>query len=372
LIALRVLHTESSLDWGGPELRILTEAAGMRRRGHDVRIATSRQAPLFVQAERFGIPVLALPIRRPGAAGLLALRRALASERVDIVNSHGEVDSWLAALACRGWLGKQRPPALVHTRHCLSALSRGAATGWLYTRAMAEIVTTGEAIREQVIRASGVSPARVASIPTGVDLERFAPGDKTAARRMLQLPENVPLVGIVAPLRSAKGHRYLVEAMTLLSRRQTQLVIVGEGPQRDPLLHQVHALGLGSQVRFAGEQQDVAPWLRALDVFVLPSYAFEGVPQALLQAMAVGIPCVTTDAGSIGEAAIHDATALVVAKQNAVALAAGIERLLDAAELGARLTWSARERARSRFGIEAMLDAMEAVFRRAANGNRYR
>jgi len=372
-IALHVLHTESSLDWGGPELRILTEAAGMRRRGHDVRIASPRQAPIFAHAERFGIPVLPLPIRRAGAVGLLALRRALASERVDIVNSHGVTDSWLAALACRaGWLGKQRPPALVHTRHCLSPLPRGAATGWLYTRAMAEIVTTGEAIREQLIRAIGVSPARVASIPTGIDLERFAPGDKVAARRALQLPENAPLVGIVAPLRSAKGHRYLVEAMTLLARRETQLLIVGDGPQRAALRHQVHALGLGSRVRFAGEQQEVAPWLRALDVFALPSYAFEGVPQALLQAMAVGVPCVTTDAGAIGEVAIHDATALVVAKQNAVALAAGIERLLDAAALGARLTWSARERAQTRFGIDAMLDAMEAVFRRAADGNRYR
>ncbi len=372
-IALRILHTESSLGWGGPELRILTEAAGLRRRGHDVRIASPRQAPIFVEAERFGIPVLALPIRRAGALGLLALRRALESERVDIVHSHGTADSWLAALACRaGWLGKRRPPALVHTRHWMSPLPRGAATGWLYARAMAEIVTTGEVIRQQLIQATGVSPARVASIPTGIDLERFAPGDQQVARRALQLPDGVPLVGIVAPLHRAKGHRYLVEAMTLLTRRETRLLIVGDGPERASIQAQVRALGLGDTVRLAGAQQDVAPWLRALDIFALPSYADEGVPQALLQAMAVGIPCVTTDAGAIGEIAIDDTTALVVAKQNAVALAAGIGRLLDAAALRARLAWAARERVQSKFGIEAMLDAMEAVLRRAANGNRYR
>jgi glycosyltransferase involved in cell wall biosynthesis len=370
---VRILHTESSLGWGGPELRILTEAAGLRRRGHDVRIASTRHAPIFAAAERFGVPVLALPIRRAGAAGVVALRRALASERIDIVNSHGGSDSWLAALACRaGWLGKQRPPALVHTRHGLAPLPHGRATRWLYARAMAEIVTTGEALRAEVIRTTGVSPARVASIPTGIDLERFAPGDQVAARQALQLPANGPLVGIVAPLHSAKGHRYLVEAMTLLSRRETQLVIVGDGPERDALAAQVRALGLDARVRLVGEQQDVAPWLRAFDVFALPSYAFEGVPQALLQAMAVGVACVTTDAGAIGEIAINDLTALVVAKQNAVALAAGIDRLLDAAALRERLTWSARERAQSKFGIAAMLDAMEAVFRRAADANRYR
>jgi glycosyltransferase involved in cell wall biosynthesis len=370
---VRILHTESSLGWGGPELRILTEAAGMRRRGHDVRIASTRLAPIFTAAERFGVPVLALPIRRAGAVGVLALRRALENERIDIVNSHNGSDSWLAALACRaGWLGRRRPPALVHTRHCLAPLPRGAATRWLYAKAMAEIVTTGEALRQQIIGATGVSPARVASIPTGIDLERFAPGDKLAARRALQLPEKRPLVGIVAPLKSAKGHRYLVEAMTLLARRETELLIVGDGPERAGLAAQVRALGLAARVHLAGEQQDVAPWLRALDVFALPSYADEGVPQALLQAMSVGIPCVTTNAGAIGEIAINDVTALVVAKQNAVALAAGIDRLLDAAALGERLTWSARERAQTKFGIAAMLDAMEAVFRRAADGNRYR
>jgi glycosyltransferase involved in cell wall biosynthesis len=371
---LRILHTESSLGWGGPELRILTEAAGLRRRGHDVRIASPRRAPIFVAAERFGIPVFDLPLRRrAGARGLLALRRALESERIDIVNSHGTLDSWLAALACRaGWFGRRRPPALVHTGHGLSPPPRGAASRWLYARAMAEIVTTGEVLRQELILATGVSPARVASIPTGIDLKRFAPGESAQARDALHLPQGVPLVGIVAPLRRAKGHRYLVEALTLLARRDAQLVIVGDGAEGAALRAQVRDLGLDARVHFAGEQQDVVPWLQALDVFALPSCALEGVPQALLQAMAVGIPCVTTDAGAIGEIAIGDTTALVVAKQNAVALAAAIERLLDTPALRARLAWAAGERVQSKFGIEAMLDAMEAVLRRAANGNRYR
>ena len=61
---VRILHTESSLGWGGQEIRILTEAAGMRRRGHDVRLAAPRKAPIFDEAERFSVPVIALPIGR--------------------------------------------------------------------------------------------------------------------------------------------------------------------------------------------------------------------------------------------------------------------------------------------------------------------
>jgi len=370
---VRILHTESSLGWGGQELRILTEAAGLRRRGHDVRVASPREATIFSEAERFDIPVIALPIGRKGPVGLVALRRTLASERFDVVNSHSSTDSWLAGLACRAlWLGRRRPPALVRTRHISARVPTGAATRWLYTRATAEIVTTGDAIRQQLIVENGVSPARVTSIPTGIDLERFTPGDKPAARRALQLPEATPLIGIVATLRSWKGHRYLVEALTLSTHRDAQLVIVGGGPQADAIKAQVRALGLGARVRLVGNQWDVVPWLRAIDVFALPSYANEGVPQALLQAMAVGAPCVSTDAGAIGEIAISDATALVVAKQNAVALAAAIDRLLDDAALAERLVWSARDRVQTKFGIAAMLDRMETVFRRAADANRYR
>src|SRR5436190_20389398 len=150
----------------------------MRRRGHDVRVAAPRHAPIFDEAERFNVPVIPLPIERKTPLGLVALRRALSDERIDIINSHSSTDSWLAALACRAlWLGKRRPPALVRTRHISAPVPSGAATRWLYARATAEIVTTGEAIRQQLISVAGVSPARVTSIPTGIDLKRFAPGD---------------------------------------------------------------------------------------------------------------------------------------------------------------------------------------------------
>src|SRR6185369_16226472 len=168
-------------------------------------------------------------------------------------------------------------------------------------RATARVVTTGEALREQVMRETGLEPQRVLSVPTGVDLQRFSPGDQAAARAWLQLPANAPLVGIVATLRSWKGHRFLVEAMAGAGMEGAQLVIVGDGPGRDNLRAQIDALGLSARVRMAGNQADVVPWLRALDAFALPSYANEGVPQALMQAMAVGIPVVTTPVGAIGE-----------------------------------------------------------------------
>lgn len=363
---MHIVHTEASLGWGGQEIRILTEAAGMIARGHRVEIACPREARIFAEAPRFAVPVSALPIGRKRPRGVFALRRFLAAREVDAINAHSSTDAWLAALAARSL---SRPPPLVRTRHISAPVPHDAMTRWLYTKATAEIVTTGEAIRTQLIRDIGVAPSRISSIPTGIDPTHFGPADRDAARRSLGLPAGVPLIGIVATLRSWKGHRILVEAMPLLARRDAQLVIVGDGPQRDALRAQIGALGLTQRVTLAGNQNDVARWLAAFDIFALPSYANEGVPQALLQAMLMALPCVTTDAGAIGEAAIADHTAVVVAKENAVALAAGIDRVLGDPALARRIAAAARERVLSRFSLATMLDRMEAVFKRAVGGH---
>jgi len=118
-------------------------------------------------------------------------------------------------------------------------------------------------------------------------------------------------------------------------------------------------------VRFAGQQNDVAPWFAAFDVFVLPSYANEGVPQALLQAMFAGVPCVTTDAGAIPEIARDGDTATVVAKQDAAALAAGIDALLADPARAAAQAERARAFVAPRYTEAAMVERMEAVFRDA-------
>jgi glycosyltransferase involved in cell wall biosynthesis len=364
---MRILHTEASLGWGGQEIRILTEAAGLIGRGHAVELACPREARIFAEAPRFGVPATALPIGRKRLRGLAALRGFINTRPIDVINVHSSTDSWLSAIACRSM---RRPPALVRTRHISTLVPHDAMTRWLYARASAEIVTTGEAIRTQLLRDLGVDPARATSIPTGIDTRRFAPGDKLAARRALDLPQDAALIGIVATLRSWKGHRYLIEAIQLLSHDRAHLVVVGDGPQRGALERQIIDLGLARRVRLVGNQRDVAPWLAALDVFALPSYANEGVPQALLQAMLVGIPCVTTNAGAISEVAIDDVTALVVPKEHALALAGAIDRLLNDTGLGRRLAAVARKRTLEKFTLDVMLDRMEEVFRRASDERR--
>ncbi len=359
---LRILHTESSLGWGGQEIRVLTEARGIARLGHAVVLAAPAEARIAAEAPRFGVGTVAVPIARKGARGLLALRALIAKGRFDVVNTHSSTDSWLASLACMT-LGAA--PAIVRTRHISAPVPCNAPTRWLYGRA-ARIVTTGERLREQVIEETGVPPGRVVSIPTGIDLARFRPGGRAAACATLGLPPEAAIVGIVATLRSWKGHRYLIEACASLDRRDVRLAVVGDGPQREALEELAAGLGIADRVRFAGNCDDVVPWLQALDVFCLPSYANEGVPQALMQAMACGLPVVTTNVGSIGEIVEDGVNGIMVAPQDAAAIARALAALLSDTQLRARLADQALAAARERFGEDRMVEAMVREFAAAS------
>src|SRR5258707_1217049 len=108
---MRILHTESSCGWGGQEIRILEEAEGLARRGHDLLIATPPESRLCPEAQKRGFAVRALPIARKNLAGWRALRILLKTETLDLVNTHSSTDSWLVALARIGLKSAPGRPA---------------------------------------------------------------------------------------------------------------------------------------------------------------------------------------------------------------------------------------------------------------------
>lgn len=358
---MHIVHTESSQGWGGQEIRILEETRGLTARGHRVEIWANPGSNILSEAARLGINHRSLPIARKGMRGVLAMRRLLSEVRPDVVNTHSSTDAWLVALASAAL---SAPPVMVRTRHISAPVSRDVATRWLYNHASRHVVTTGERLREQLLRDLRLQPGHVTSVPTGVDGTRFQPGDSAAARRLLGLDVDARLIGIVATLRSWKGHLDLIDAFARLAALDPKLslVIVGDGPMRDPLVARVAQHGLAGRVRFAGRQAQPELWLQALDVFCLPSYANEGVPQAVIQAMLTGLPVVTTPVGSIAEAVTDGVTGLLVPPKDVAALAVAIRRLLADVTLARRLGSAARSEAAGRFNLDTMLHGMETVF----------
>ncbi len=361
--ALSILHTENSTGWGGQEIRILTEARGMQDRGHRVMLLTPADAEILPAAQKMGVPVTAIDIRKKRLGPLFSLRTWLAKHgnEYDVINTHSSTDSWLSAVAS---IGMNAPP-IVRTRHVSTAINNHASTRWLYTRATAHIVTTGEALREQLHRDNGYPLARMTSVRTGIDLAKFTPHDKSAMRAALGIDDR-PALGVLATLRDWKGHRDLLDAMVLLRAEfaDWQLIIIGDGPEKERLNHRIAELQLQKTVTMAGNQDNVPAWLSALDLLTLPSYGAEGVPQGIMQGMACGLAVVSTTVGAINEAVQHGETGLMVPPRDPEKLAEALGSLMRNADLRARMGAAGLLYARANFGIDVMLDKMQDVFTR--------
>ena len=355
---MRIVHTEASCGWGGQEIRILEESKGMIERGHDVLVLCPAESRILAEASRWSVRAQALPIGRKNLRGFFALRRWLASNPLDVLNTHSSTDSWLAALACATL--KNSPP-VVRTRHISAPIPDNAPTRWLYTKATRHIVTTGEALRQELIDSNGYPAAMITSIPTGIDPARFFPADKKNSREKLGLDVSSHYIGIVATLRSWKGHLYLLDAFAQLDAPGWKLLMVGDGPMRDVLQSRAAELGIADRTLFPGQQQNPEDWLRALDIFCLPSYANEGVPQALVQAMMTELPIVTTPVGAIPEVVGSNA-AVVIPERSAAALADAISALINDVARRAALGSVARREAIARYSLVSMLDGMLKIF----------
>jgi len=362
-----ILHTESSLGWGGQERRIMAEAAAMRRRGHQLLLACDTRSQLYPRAHKDGFTILPLSFGGwHNLTAFLALRRFLQTRRVDILNTHSSLDSWVGMLA---WRTLRNRPRLVRTRHLSTPVHGNWPTRRLYHAPQA-IITTGEHTREQLANRLGVPRDRIFSIPTGISLEEFAPREPDPElRRLLEIPADALIIGSVAVLRSWKGHVFLLEALKELRREglPAYLVVVGEGPYRVIIEEKVAELNLAPWVRLTGYQEEVAPWLALMDAVVLASYANEGVPQALLQALAMEKPVVGTDVGGIPEVVLPGKTGLLTPPRDSRALAKALRCLLTDPEYGRRLGRQGRQLAMENFSLEQMAQAVEQVYQIVVN-----
>lgn len=347
------------MGWGGQEIRTLTEAAGMIHRGHQVSLLCPPNAQIFAAAQTRNIPVQAANMGRKNLYGLWAVYKRLRQQPVDVVITHSSTDSWLTAVACQIL---SSPPPVIRLRHISAPVHNNFPSQWLYSKGCAHIITTGECIRTQLINNNGIAADHITSIPTGIDLDRFIPGNKKEVRQKLGLPESDHIIGIIATLRSWKGHLNLIEAFTQLQNPNgIHLLIVGDGPMRSTLEAMVEQYHLQEKVIFTGNQENTVPWFQAIDTFVLPSYANEGVPQALRQAMACELPVIGGNCGGIPETITDGKTGLLFTPKDIPALVSAIQKLMNDAKLAARMGSAARNAAQQQFTIKTMLDRMDTV-----------
>lgn len=172
---------------------------------------------------------------------------------------------------------------------------------------------------------------QVVNTPTGIAFDRFSPShSRENVRQALNVPAGAFLVLMVGVIRSVKRHEVALRAFRLFLGRHPAacLVLAGEGPMEEQTKQLSAELGLGERARFLGHREDVPDLMAAADVLLLTSRS-EGVPQAVTQALGLGVPVVATAAGGVPERVIHERTGLLVPPENPEAVAAALSRIAD-------------------------------------------
>lgn len=194
-----------------------------------------------------------------------------------------------------------------------------------------------------VLRSMLPSPA-VSVIPNGIDLQRFRPGDKAAARAAFNLDPAWRIVGTAGRLVAVKGHEVLIRAASELPD-DCHVAIAGDGEEREPLQALARTLGVASRIHFLGHLDTVEAVLPAFDVFCLPSHN-EGFPRSIIEAQAAGLPVVATNVGALAEA-VCPLSGRIVPSGNPAALAQALRDVLARPPLvpprdfvAARFSWA--------------------------------
>lgn len=362
---VRILHTESSTQLGGQEFRTLREAEGMIQRGHSVLLAVPPGSRLLQLADRCHIPVA--PVRfSKSRYGPLVVECAhlIRDHGIQVVNTHNSVDSWTGGIAAR-WSRKK--PVVVRTRHRSTPVSNTVRHRVLYKTLPDAVVTTGEAVRQHLVKQLSIPESTIVSIPTGVDLGRFYPARRSGTfRAQWGISSQHVLIGTVAFLRNYKGLDDFVDAAAVVMRRhpEARFLIVGDGPEEMRLRRKIHERGVTTRVLLTGFQEDIPTILMDLDLFVLASIGGEGLPQSVTQAMAMERPVIATSVGSVGEVVRDEVTGLLVSPRAPAELAGAIDRLIGDPALRDRFGKAGRELIASHYTFQQMLDRTEALYDR--------
>ena len=294
---------------------------------------------------------------------LLQMLRRMRRERVHIVHTflfHSDnLGRTLAHLAKVPVIISSVRATNIRKRYWMLALDRS-------TAPLADaVVAVSHRTLEYAIVHEGVSSDRSLVIPNGIDtssLDYTISGERV--RRELGIAPDQPVVGTTGRLHEQKGHRFLLEAAATILKQmpRTVFLIAGFGPLREKLERMAESLGVAEQVKFLGYRTDVPELLAAMDLFVLSSL-YEGMSNALLEAMAMAKPCVASDVDGNVELVVDGVTGILVPASNSAALAAASLKLLKSPEEARAMGLRGRERVEKEFSLDRTIKEHGRLYR---------
>ncbi len=374
----RILLLNTQMEAGGAQKASLELAKGLKEMGHDVSVATLYDKADYVRefSNRYGLRIVDLHMKTEGGftantrhflKGFFQLRRVLLEEKIDILQTFDFYSNAVGPLAARS----------AHIPVCVTSQrnsSRGAKR-WLRTlirfitnsRLVQMMTAVSEQTRGESVDDGGIHPDKVITIYNGIDVQRFAlqisEQERSALLREIGIAEPAIVVTTVARLHPQKGHHYLLQAVpaVLKALPDAHFLFVGEGPLDSQIKEEISEAGLTANIHLVGARSDIPQLLAISQLFVLPSL-WEGLPNVLLEAMAAGLPVVSTDVDGCAEVVVNGETGLLVSPASIDQLAEAIVRILGDELLATRFGAAGRERAELSFSQEKNLSSYVSLY----------
>ena len=372
-LPLHVLHVLTNLGgFGGIQEYVTNLVTRLDRNKFQVEIAVGPgDGPCLSRVREAGIPVhhISSLIRsvRPltDLQALLQLVKLLRSRRYDIVHTHMTKGGFLGRIAAR----LARIPLVVAGAHNFGVLHFGKFVGacfWLFDTVMVRcftdlVISVSEQNRREAIRLKMIPPHKIVTVTSGIDLPKFLSVPTVPSR--YYSPAESLIVGTVTRLVPVKGIPDLLHAMAEVVQvfPSARLLIVGDGPERVAIERHIGNLSLSPYVTLLGDRSDVVQLLSGFDVFVLASHS-EGLPIAVMEAMAAGCPIIATQVGGIPELITHDVSGILVPPRDVHALAQALLSLLLDHSRRQALGRAARQTAVQHLSLTRMASEVEALY----------
>lgn len=333
----------------------------MRSRGHRLLLAAPENSEIFRRAAADQFEIYPLSDRKwlyPWI--ILTFSLWMRREKIQVVNMHSSRDGWIGGLAARlagvSLVIRSRHIEVDYPNPFWSRIGFGTVPHLVFT--------TSERIQARLIEELSLDSHRVISLPTGIDELQFSPGNGEVVRSEVGVSPKEWIAGMISVLRSWKGHDDFLDAILRVRGHlpNARFWIVGGGPGETRLQEKIQTMGLEGCVKMLGHRDDVAEVLRAIDLLVLPSTGYEGVPQIILQAQSTGKPVVATRVGGIPEVVQNNATGLLVEPHDSDGLAKAMERLARDPELSRRLGDAGRRQVLSLHTLSGMCRTLEQCY----------
>ena len=377
MAAVRLLELRNTYKWGGgPDKTILLSAEKHDASRVSVVVAYIRDVrdhefQITDMAKGRGLTYYEIPESgKLDLRVLRALREIIVRHDINMIHGHDYKSDLFAYLIRR--LMWRRPMALVSTAHAWVMVGR---KGELYRRLdlflmkrFDHLFAVSKATQEEML-AAGIPESKITVLYNGIDTETWSRDRvKTTVREELGIPQTSPVIGYVGRIMPEKDLETWIRSAAIVAKRypQAKFILVGEGKD-GTTLHELQSLaaslGIADRLMFPGFRRDLPRIYAAFDVFVMSSLR-EGLPNSILEAMALGVPVVTTDVAGAKELVVNEETGFVVDQKDVHGLAASVLKILDHESIRIRMGRAGRERVEAEFSFIQRLRKIEDLYGR--------